>query len=57
MADRYKDGIGVSNDGAVTLINVPSGSSVPSTAVGIKGSAVPGGKAVAINGSLYVRFV
>lgn len=57
VADHRRDGIAVSNDGALSLTNVASGSSVPATAVGIKGSAPLFGKAVAPDGALYVRFL
>ena len=56
-AVQRKDGIGVSDQGALSLYGVASGSVVPSTAIPIKGAATPFGKYVAPDGALYVRFV
>lgn len=52
----FKDGIAISS-GVVSIVRLASGVLVPSTAVPIKGTALPGGKYVDSSGALYVRFV
>jgi hypothetical protein len=52
-----KDGVLMSADGEVSVNALASGSAVPTTAIPLKGSCFPGGKALAADQSLYVRIV
>lgn len=53
----YKDGVLITDQGAVTVTDTSASSPVPSTANKIPGSAVPFGKMVSTDGALYVRFI
>jgi hypothetical protein len=52
-----KDAVLMSANGGVSLNALASGSAVPTTAIPLKGAAFPGGKFLAADQSLYVRFV